>query len=437
MQGHRIIKAVAIAGTVALATTACLSSGSSSEDSSGGEAATAKKTVEIMYGFSNEQGTAFKTDVSRYAKTLGVTMKYSYVSSFDTLIRSRVQGNNAPDLAMFPQPGVLRTIAETGKMQPFEDATVAKLKETVVPGFIEGATFKGKTYGAPGNVSVKSLVWYDKPAFKAAGYTIPKTIDELNTLTDKIRTGGKTPWCIGVEAGTGTGWVITDWVEDLVLRYGGVETYDKWVAGETKFSDPVVKQAFEEFGKIALTPGNVLGGRKGIVSNPFITSGNPMFKKPPGCYLHRQATFIQGQGGFPDAVRAKLDTEVGVFPFPPAKVGEDPVLVAGDLIGSFTKDTNVTKIRDYIASAEFGKESAKAGFFSPHKNADVKLLPNNTLRQIAKILYGATAARFDGSDVMPPKVGAGSFWRQPVAWVSGSQDLDATLKNIDASFPKS
>jgi len=430
-----MIKAVAIAGTVALATSACLSSGSSSNDSGG--AATAKKTVEIMYGFGNEQGTAFKNDVSAYAKTLGVTMKYSYVSSFDTLIRSRVQGNNPPDLAMFPQPGVLRTIAKTGKMQPFEPATVAKLKESLVPGFIEGATFDGKTYGSPGNVSVKSLVWYDKPSFAAAGYTIPKTIDELNTLTDKIRTGGKTPWCIGIEAGTGTGWVITDWVEDLVLRYGGVDTYDKWVAGTYKFSDPVVKKAFEEFGKIALTPGNVFGGTKGILSNPFITSGNPLFTKPPGCYLHRQATFIQGQGGFPDKVRAKLDTEVGVFQFPPAKVGDNPVEVAGDLIGSFTKDTNVTKIRDYIASADFGKESAKAGFLSPHKNADLKLLPSETLRTIAKIMYGATAARFDGSDVMPPKVGAGSFWRQPVAWVGGQQDLSTTLKNIDASFPKS
>lgn len=436
MRGHTIIKAVAIAGTIALSTTACLSSGSSnsSSDKSGGSA---KTTVEIAYGFGNEQGAAFRKEVGDYAKTIGVTMKFSFLSSFDTLIRSRVAGNNAPDLAMFPQPGVLRAMAETGKMQEFDAASVAKLKKTLVPGFLEGATFKGKTYGAPGNVSVKSLVWYDKPSFTAAGYKIPKSIDELNALTDQIRTSGKVPWCLGVESGAATGWVITDWIEDLVLRYGGVGTYDKWVAGTYKFSDPVVKQAFEEFAKVALTPGNVLGGSKSISSNPFATSGNPMFKKPPGCYLHRQATFIQGDGGFPDAVRAKLDTEVGVFPFPPATPENDPVLVAGDLVGQFTKDANVTKIRDFIAGTEFGKVTGKAGFLSPHKTFDVSIYPSKTLQDISKILYGATAARFDGSDVMPPVVGSGSFWRQPVAWVSGQQDLNTTLKNLDASVPKS
>ena len=52
------------------------------------------------------------------------------------------------------------------------------------------------------------------------------------------------------------------------------------------------------------------------------------------------------------------------------------------------------------------------------------------------MLYKATAVRFDGSDLMPAKVGAGTFWTEPVKWISGQQDLDTTLNNIDASFPK-
>ena len=77
------------------------------------------------------------------------------------------------------------------------------------------------------------------------------------------------------------------------------------------------------------------------------------------------------------------------------------------------------------------------GGFSPHKTADVSLLPNKTLQTIAsEVLYKATVARFDGSDLMPAKVGAGTFWTEPVKWLSGQQDLDATLTNIDDSFPK-
>jgi alpha-glucoside transport system substrate-binding protein len=52
------------------------------------------------------------------------------------------------------------------------------------------------------------------------------------------------------------------------------------------------------------------------------------------------------------------------------------------------------------------------------------------------VLYSAKVARFDGSDLMPAKVGAGTFWTEPVKWISGQQDLDTTLNNIDNSFPK-
>ena len=48
----------------------------------------------------------------------------------------------------------------------------------------------------------------------------------------------------------------------------------------------------------------------------------------------------------------------------------------------------------------------------------------------------ATAVRFDGSDLMPGEVGAGSFWKGMTDWVSGAADLDTVLKQIDDSWPK-
>ena len=36
---------------------------------------------------------------------------------------------------------------------------------------------------------------------------------------------------------------------------------------------------------------------------------------------------------------------------------------------------------------------------------------------------------------MPGEVGAGTFWQDMTAWISGQQDLDTTLTNIDASWP--
>ncbi|MGA8977808.1 MAG: extracellular solute-binding protein [Pedococcus sp.] len=440
MRTATFTKAVAAGGTVALLTSGCLgSSDSGGAGSTGTASGPGKSSVEVMYGFGDAQEKAFQADLNKFAGENGFTVKFTKAASWDTEIRARVAGGSAPDVGLFPQPGVMCDLAKQNKVLAYDDATVKTNEETLVPGFVGAGTCEdGKVYGLPSAVSVKSLLYYDQAAFKAAGYTAPKTLDEMLTLTDKVRADGKVPWCIAAESGAATGWPITDWIEDLVLRVAGPDNYDKWVKGELKFDSPEIKPAFDYFQKIAFTQGNVLGGTKAIVSTNFLTGGNALFKQPPGCYLFKQASFIAGPGGFPDAVVAKLDSTVGVAAFPPKEEGNNPVLTGGDLAAAFNNDANTLKLRNFIASKENGQEAGKAGFFSPHKTFDVSLYPNQTLQTIAKdVLYSSTAARFDGSDLMPAKVGAGTFWTQPVAWISGQEDLKSALGKIDASFPKS
>ena len=440
MRGLTVTKVAAVAGSVTLLTTGCLSSGSSSSDAGGGSTSGgAKKTVQIMFGFGGDQTQGFKDSLDPWAKQNGIKIDYVQASSFDTLIRSKVAGNAAPDIALFPQPGLLKDIAGQKKLQPLDDVLdMPKLKASIVPGFMDAATVDGKTYGVPVSMNIKSLLWYDKANFKKAGYQVPKTIDELVALTDKIRATGTTPWCIGLESGAATGWPGTDWIEELVLKQAGPEVYDKWVNHEVKFSDPQIKAAFDTYAKIALTNGNVLGGPKSIVSTAFSTAANPMFKSPPGCYLHKQGNFISQKGFFPEDVRGAIDSKVGVAPFPQGT--SDTVEGGGDMAALFTKgDSNVTKVLKYITEdPTFGAAWAgpqDRGFLSPHKDFDVSKYGNETARTIAKIAYTASGIRFDGSDSMPGKVGAGSFWKGMVAFTSGQQDEATTLKQIDDSWP--
>lgn len=440
MRGLTLTKAVATFGAVALLTSGCLSSGTSSS-SSGGSGGTAKTTVSIMFGFGGDQTQGFKDSLDPWAKTNGITIKYIQASSFDTLIRSSVAGNNAPDIALFPQPGLLKDIQKQGKLQPLDGILdMAKLQSSIVPGFLDAATVGGKHYGVPVSMNIKSLVFYNKPAFTAKGYKIPTTIDELLTLTNQIKASGTAPWCIGEESGAATGWPGTDWVEELVLKQSGPDVYDKWISHAVKFEDPAIKAAWDTYAKFALTPGNVFGGSKSIVSTAFATAANPMFTKPPGCVLHKQGNFVTQKGFLSDAVRAKIDTNLGVFPFPKGKF--DTVEGGGDVAALFTKgDSNVTKVlKELTEDPTFGGVWAgpsDRGFLSPHKDFDVSKYGNETVRSIAKIAYTASGIRFDGSDSMPAKVGTGSFWKGMVAFTSGQQDEATTLKQIDDSWPTS
>jgi alpha-glucoside transport system substrate-binding protein len=435
MRTRRWSAALAAGAAVLLLTSACLEDGGSSSGGGGNN----DNSVEVVFGFGGDQSKAFTSAADEWAKANGVTIKWTEASqSFDTLIRSRVAGNNFPDIALFPQPGVMMDIAKSGKLQDLGGIVdLATLRNTLVPGELDaGTSTDGKVYGAPVSMNVKSLVFYPKKAFAAAGYKEPTTIADLLALTNQIKQSGTTPWCIGMEAGAATGWPATDWMEDFVLRIGGPEKYDQWVKHEIPFNDPIVKQAADQFAQIALTDGNVFGGRSGIVGTSFSTAANPMFENPPKCFLHRQGNFITQKGFFPENIRTNLDAEVGVFYLPGMTADAKPVLGGGDLAGAFSNDDATKKVMSHLTSDKFNGGTKIGSYISPHKTFDVSLYPDETTKKIAGLAYGATVFRFDGSDQMPGAVGAGSFWKDMVAWVSGQKTEEQALNDIEASWPK-
>ncbi len=288
------------------------------------------------------------------------------------------------------------------------------------------------------SINVKSIVFYPKQAFEAAGYTIPETYDDLVALTEEIQSTGTTPWCFGIESEAATGWPATDWVENLMVINNGADTYNQWVNHEIPFDDPAVAETLQQMEELLLAEGRTNGGRQSIASNNFLTGGNPLFDEPPGCFLFRQGNFVAQEGGFPEEVLADLDNTVGVFAMPGLTAGDKPVLGGGDLAGIFSQDNEAAQeLIQFLASAEFGTNGyAETGaWISPRTDFDTSLYPNETLASIAQIAYESTDFVFDGSDQMPGEVGSGSFWREMVAWISGGQDVETTLTNIEGSWP--
>jgi alpha-glucoside transport system substrate-binding protein len=329
-------------------------------------------------------------------------------------------------------------MASLDAIQPLDDVVSQADKDSMVPGTLEAGTVDGKLYGFLVSANVKGLIFYPKKAWEAKGWpTEVASIDELNQLTETIKADGETPWCMGIESDTATGWPATDWFETLVAKYGGVDEYNSWVAGDTKFDSDIVKQAAAEFEQLMFTDGNVLGGREAIASTNFGTAGNPMFDPKPGCWMYNQGSFITGF--FPKDIVANLDDEVGVFGFPPATAGGDnPIIGGGDMATLLNDSDNAKKVLTALAATDIGNDAApSSSFISPHKDFDASLYPNDLTRSYAEVISGTTAFLFDGSDQMPGEVGAGTFWKDMTAWISGQEDLSTALKNIDESWPTS
>ncbi|MFF0161209.1 ABC transporter substrate-binding protein [Streptomyces sp. NPDC005263] len=428
MSTRKLVVGVSAFSALALLVTGCGSGSGSGAD---------KKTVTIWTGMDQPIIDGLKAKLAPRAKAQGLTVQWRRVDNINQLLVQKVQAGDAPDIALLPQPGIIKDLASKNKITPLDDVLdLPALRKSMTAGTLDVAKANGKTYGLMVSMNVKGLVFYPKKAFEQAGYSAPKTLDELNSLTAKIKADGKTPWCLGIESSTATGWPATDWLENLVLKYGGVDKYNQWVSHDIKFDSPLVRQAAAQFQKIAFTDGNVLGGRKSIASNAFGTAGNPMFQSKPGCYMYQQGSFITGM--FPKNVQKNLDSEVGVFGLPPATAGgENPVEGGGDTASIYNDSPAARKVMKLLAATDLGSTAASNGssFVSPHKDFPLTNYPLKTTQSIAKVAYDSTGFVFDGSDSMPTAVGTGTFWKDMTAWISGEESLDAALKNIDASWP--
>jgi alpha-glucoside transport system substrate-binding protein len=424
----------AVLGAVGLLTTGCLSSGGG-----GGGNSNTSKTIEVMYAFTTDQETGFKDEVNAWAKQNDITVKFTQSSDFNSLINTRVQGNDAPDVAMFPQPGIMKDFADQGLLADLSDVVDSGDLDKIIPGALDTGQVDGTQYAIPMSINVKSIVFYPKKAAEAAGLTTPPTtFEELQALSSKIAATGTTPWCFGIESGPATGWPATDWVENLMLINNGSDVYNQWVNHEIPFNDPKVLDVLDQMDKLLLADGMTNGGRQSIASNNFNTAANPMFDNPPGCYMYRQGNFVAKAGGFPDAVLADLDNTVGVFPMPGKTAEDKPVLGGGDLAGIFSKDNeSAKKLLQFLASSDYGTNGyADTGaWISPRTDFDVSQYPSEVLGSIASIAYNSTEFVFDGSDQMPGEVGSGSFWKEMTAWISGQEDAKTAADNIEASWP--
>lgn len=428
---------IALAATLTLLAAACLPEGAG--DQAGEDGDLSGMTVSVMGAFVEPASTAFLEAAEVFEEETGATVEYEASSDFETLIITRTQGGAPPDIAMLPQPGLMNDLADEGALRPLDDIVdVERLQDELIPGIYELGTIDGDYYGLPRVIALKSAVWYPRPAWEEAGYEIPETWEELMDLTEQIAAdtdGAAAPWCIGIESGGATGWVVTDWIEDLLLRTAGPEAYDDWIAGDLPFDSPEVTRAAEMFADIAFSEEYLYGGRQSMLSISFGDAPAPMFSDPTDCYLHRQASFVTGF--FPDDV--ELGEDVDVFYLPPVEDdGYDgsPVLGSGDLASLMTDNPAAEEFMRYMSRMEFGEPMLDTGFdFSPFLDYPVEQYPTEVTQRQAEILTEAEVFRFDASDTMPGQVGTGAFWSEMVRWIAGEVELEQALQNIDAAWP--
>jgi len=425
--------AIALTAAVGVATAlAACSSGGNEPGPSNSDTGTPKTdlsgvSLTVAADWSGAEQKNFEQVLAQFEKDTGASVTYtSYGSDVATTLNQKIQGGSPPDIAVIPQPGLLKSLAENGDLKELSPDTLAAVKKNYSQDWIDLGSVDGKVYGVWFKGSNKSTVWYNTHVYDDAGVQPPKTWDEFTQALKTISDSGVP----GLSIGADVGWPLTDWFENVYLRTAGPEKYDQLSNHEIPWTDQSVIDALTILSKLwsdqsILEPGGA--------QRTFGDSVTEVFGDPPKAGTVYEGDFVAGN--ITSDTKSKVGTDAKFYDFPSIDGSGPAVVGGGNAAVQLTDKKGAAELMTYLASPEAATIWVKlGGFTSPNKNVDVSNYPDDTSRQIAEALTKAETFRFDMSDLAPSAFGGtkgSGEWQILIDFYTHPSDVQGTAQKLE------
>jgi alpha-glucoside transport system substrate-binding protein len=367
--------------------------------------------VTSLWGGAEEE--AFQAVLDAFTEETGIEATYeANRTDYATVLRTRIQGGNPPDVAIIPGIGFLRSFARDGSIVALDcyDISVDDIEGEYVPGMLTAGNVDDVQYGLMAKVNSKATIWYDPERFAEMGVEPTDTWDGLVALSDEIAGSGSAPW--SVAAGADSAWTLTDWFEATYLKMHGPEAYDTLFSAEGDWADGTAQETIEKMYGELLTAENVEGGIDGALATAFVDGIAKVFSTNPSAEMYCCGAFVGGIAASGD-VNPDLEypNDIDWFPFPTIEDGAGEITdisYGGDVIAGLTNREEVGEFLRFMTTVEAGTAWAEGGtIISPLAGVETSVYPESVQAE-AEQIASATSAHFDGSDLLPagPDFGA-------------------------------
>jgi len=395
------LAALAAAAVAALGVAAGLA-GAHTKARSGTSAVSGSITFDGIW--TANEAKAFGDVIKAFNKTYpNVHVNYKPVgNNIPTVLATAIAGGHPPDMADIAQPGLVKQFAEQGKLKPITYAK-STIAANFAPAWQQIGTVNGKLYALVFKAANKSLVWYNVPAFKAAGVNAPKTWAQLVSDAKTLKASGTPAYSL---CGA-SGWTLTDLFENIYLRTFGAAKYEALSEHKIKWTDPSVVTALKTMAKVVGDTSNISGGSSGALQTDFPTCVTNAFATPSKGALVFEADFVGGV--ILSSTKAKAGSGFNVFTFPSITPGANStaVEIAGDLIVAFRDNPAIEAFVKFLATAPAAEAWAKlGGFGTGSKNVPASIYPDAITRATEAPLGTAKSVVFDMSDEQPAAFGS-------------------------------
>ncbi|GIJ67656.1 ABC transporter substrate-binding protein [Virgisporangium ochraceum] len=376
---------------------------------------------EVTFG-SNEVGSTFakqrQAAVADFqSKNSGITVKLNEIdhNSFQENINNYLQGN--PDdvfswfagyrMQFFARRNLIGDVSDVWPLDVTEAFKAASTGEG------------GKQFFVPQSY-YPWAVFYRKSLFAERGYQVPRNINELVTLADKMKADGITPFAFADK----DGWPAMGTFDILNLRINGYQFHVDLMAGKGSWESAEVKKVFTQWQQLMpLHQTDALG-------RTWQEAAQGLHQKKSGMYMF--GTFIIDQ--IPQADREDID----LFNFPEidSKVGAGAIDAPIDGFCMAAKPKNkagAKKLLKYLASPDASLQASNLGepFIASNSKADTAKYTTLQKKSAELVSQAKNIAQFLDRDTRPDFASTviipafQEFIRNP-------NDANSILKNIES-----
>lgn len=304
-----------------------------------------------------------------------IHVKLTTVPSAGIVLKTRILSGDVPDIIqIYPQNMDFQEWAKAGY---FQDMTGKDYLKRIKNNYAEKYAINGKIYNVPLNANVYGI-YYNKTKFKELGLEEPKTFEEFQEITKKIKDSGTSPFAV---AGT-EGWTLNGYHQlSLITTAGSGDKANDYLRfskpNAIKATDPILK---EDAKKMDLLAENAQNGWRGASYNDAVVA-----------FANGKALMMP-QGSWALAAIKQQDPkfEIGMFAFPGDKAGNEATVGAGDLalsISAKTKHPKETeKFIEYMTSVKAMQKYYDVDG-SPVAVEGVKQDPKSPLANISQLAF--------------------------------------------------
>jgi alpha-glucoside transport system substrate-binding protein len=384
--------------------------------------------VEVAAVWTGTEQKNFKKVLDAFEKQTGASVRFTPTGDdIAPVLEPRIAGGNPPDVAILPQPGLLRDFAGRGALQPIQDVAGTEVDANYAPIWRELGSVDGQLYGVWFKAANKSLVWYNAKVFRDAGVQPATDFNQLLQDMQTIADSGVEPLSVGAA----NGWTLTDIFENVYLAQAGAATYDQLAKHQIPWTDDSVKQALTTMAQV-VQPDYLAGGTRRALQTEYPRSVQNLYANPPKAGLEIEADFVAGE--IAGSTTAKLGKNARFFPFPGMSGGPPPVVSGGDVAVLFKDSEGGKALMQFLATPEAAEVWAKAGgYISANRNVPPTAY-NRSFSEIANALVTSTNVQYDLSDQQPAAFGATDgqgLWKIFQDFLRNPSDVDGTAQQLE------